>query len=127
MTENGHRDRPESDVDGRRSDLDGRLADLKRRMEERQPKREAQKAADANARGYAQAMRLSSEFIAGIVVGGLLGWGFDELFGTLPFGLIVFVLLGFAAGVVNVLRAVGRMAEPEFTQQQKRKHGGPNS
>jgi ATP synthase protein I len=31
----------------------------------------------------------------------------DRLIGTSPFGLIVFLLLGFAAGVVNVMRAAG--------------------
>ena len=127
MSEKGHRDRGQSDADARRSDLDGRLTDLKRRMAERQPKREAQQAADANARGYAQAMRLSSEFIAGIVVGGALGWGFDELAGTRPFGLIILLLLGFAAGVVNVLRAVGRMSETEFTTRRNQKKDGPAS
>jgi ATP synthase protein I len=43
--------------------------------------------------------------IAGVVVGAVLGWGFDRLLSTSPFGFIVFFLLGFAAGVVNVVRA----------------------
>jgi ATP synthase protein I len=51
--------------------------------------------------------RLSSELIAGVVVGALIGWGFDRLLSTSPFGLIVFVLLGFIAGVVNVIRSAG--------------------
>jgi ATP synthase protein I len=51
--------------------------------------------------------RLSSELIAGVIVGGLLGWGFDHLLSTSPWGLIVFVLLGFTAGVVNVVRSAG--------------------
>ena len=51
--------------------------------------------------------RLSSELIAGVVVGALLGWGFDRLLSTSPFGLIVFVLLGFVAGVLNVIRSAG--------------------
>lgn len=63
--------------------------------------------------GYAQAMKLSSEFIAGIVVGGGIGWFCDEWLGTSPFGLIVFLLLGFAAGVLNVLRAAGEIAQPD--------------
>ena len=51
--------------------------------------------------------RLSSELIAGVIVGALLGWGFDRFLSTSPFGLIVFVLLGFIAGVVNVVRSAG--------------------
>lgn len=125
MTGTGQSDRGDSDVDGRRSDLDGRLSDLKRRVEARRPKRESERAAETSARGYAQAMKLSSEFIAGIVVGGVLGWGIDEIFGTLPFGLIVFLLLGFAAGVLNVLRAVGRVAEPDYTNRRDGKSDDP--
>jgi ATP synthase protein I len=45
--------------------------------------------------------------IAGVVVGALIGWGFDRLLSTSPFGMIVFLLLGFAAGVVNVIRSAG--------------------
>ena len=51
--------------------------------------------------------RLSSELIAGVLVGALMGWGFDRLLSTSPFGLIVFVLLGFSAGVLNVIRSAG--------------------
>ena len=56
-------------------------------------------------------MKLSSEFIAGIAVGAGLGWMIDRLAGTSPWGLVVFLLLGFAAGVLNVLRSVGKVAE----------------
>lgn len=62
---------------------------------------------------YAQAFRLSSEFIAGIVAGGGIGFLLDALAGTSPWGLIVFLLLGFGAGVFNVLRSAGLMAEPD--------------
>ena len=51
--------------------------------------------------------RLSSELIAGVAVGGLIGWGLDRWLSTSPFGLIAFVLLGFVAGVVNVIRSAG--------------------
>ena len=64
---------------------------------------------DGAARASAMAIgfRLSSELIAGVIVGALLGWGFDRFLSTSPFGLIVFVLLGFIAGVVNVVRSAG--------------------
>jgi ATP synthase protein I len=45
--------------------------------------------------------------IAGVLVGALMGWGFDRLLSTSPFGLIVFVLVGFVAGVLNVIRSAG--------------------
>jgi ATP synthase protein I len=66
------------------------------------------------ASGYARGFRLSSELVAGVVVGAGLGWGIDRLFGVSPWGLIVFLLLGFAAGVLNVMRSAGVVAGGGF-------------
>jgi len=56
------------------------------------------------------AFRFSTELVAGLVVGGGLGWGIDWLmarigFHTRPAFLIVFFMLGAAAGIRNVMRA----------------------
>jgi ATP synthase protein I len=61
----------------------------------------------ANASGYARGFRLSSELVAGVLVGAGLGWLVDRGFGTTPWGLTVFLLLGFTAGVLNVMRSAG--------------------
>jgi ATP synthase protein I len=61
----------------------------------------------ATASGYAKGFRLSSELVAGVVVGAGIGWFIDRWLGVSPWGLIVFVLLGFAAGVLNVMRSAG--------------------
>ena len=63
-------------------------------------------------KGLSDALRLAAGFVAGVLVGAGLGWLFDSWLGTSPFGLIVFLLLGFAAGVLNVLREAGRMKTP---------------
>ena len=44
--------------------------------------------------------------MAGLIVGSLLGLGLDTFFGTKPFLLLVGIFLGFAAGVLNVSRAL---------------------
>jgi ATP synthase protein I len=62
------------------------------------------------ASGYARGFRLSSELVAGVVVGAGLGWLIDRWLGVSPWGLIIFVLLGFAAGVLNVMRSAGLVA-----------------
>jgi ATP synthase protein I len=56
--------------------------------------------------GLARGLRLSTELVAGVLVGAGIGWGLDRWLGISPWGLIVFLLLGFAAGVRNVVRAV---------------------
>lgn len=62
--------------------------------------------------GFGQAMKIGSEFVAGVIVGFVIGYTIDQLFGTSPWGMIVFLLLGFAAGVLNILRSAGRAADP---------------
>jgi len=57
--------------------------------------------------GFARGMRLSAELVGGVVIGFILGWLLDRWLGTSPWGLIVFLLLGFAAGVLNVMRSAG--------------------
>ena len=56
--------------------------------------------------GLARGLRLSTELVAGVLVGAGIGWALDRWLGISPWGLIVFLLLGFAAGVRNVVRAV---------------------
>jgi len=61
----------------------------------------------ATASGYARGFRLSSELVGGVLVGAGLGWLIDRLLGISPWGFIVFLLLGFVAGVLNVMRSAG--------------------
>src|SRR5712691_5774283 len=68
----------------------------------------------ADASGYARGFRLSSELVAGVLVGAGIGWALDRILGISPWGLIVFLLLGFTAGVINVMRAAGVAPPPPF-------------
>jgi len=54
-------------------------------------------------------LRLGSEFVAAIFVGAGLGYIIDMFLPTRPWGLVVLLLLGFAAGVLNVVRATAQM------------------
>ncbi len=53
-----------------------------------------------------RAFRVGSELLAGLFVGALLGLGLDTAFGTKPWLLLVGIFFGFAAGVLNVSRAL---------------------
>jgi ATP synthase protein I len=93
-----------------RSDFDRRLDAFRDRLaEEGRTDDAAGERGGARPEGSSlgQAFRLSSEFVAGIIGGGAIGWVIDRFLGTSPWGLIVFLLLGFAAGILNVLRASG--------------------
>jgi ATP synthase protein I len=57
------------------------------------------------------AFRFATELVAALIVGGGIGWGLDYLFGTRPILLIVFFVLGAAAGIRNVMRAAQELNE----------------
>ena len=108
---NGNRDQSSSDeaaLSARLGNLNHRLSEIRdsRKIRTDQPGTEGGDGA-ARASAMARGFRLSSELIAGVVVGAAIGWGIDHLLSTSPWGLIVFVLLGFTAGVVNVVRSAG--------------------
>ena len=59
--------------------------------------------------GAGRAFRMASEFVAAIIVATALGLALDALFGTRPILMIVLMMMGFAAGVLNVTRAAAEM------------------
>src|ERR1700676_4697158 len=107
---NGSREKSpdEAAVSARLGSLDHRLSEIRdnRNIRTDHPGTESGNGA-ARASAMARGFRVSSELGAGVVVGAVIGWGFDRLLSTSPWGLIVFFLLGFTAGVVNVMRSAG--------------------
>jgi ATP synthase protein I len=107
---NGSREKSpdEAALSARLGSLDHRLSEIRdnRNIRTDHPGTESGNGA-ARASAMARGFRLSSELVAGVVVGAVIGWGFDRLLSTSPWGLIVFFLLGFTAGVVNVIRSAG--------------------
>jgi ATP synthase protein I len=60
-------------------------------------------------RQAAQAYRIFLELLAGVLLGAGIGWFVDRSFGTEPWGLLVMVVLGLAAGVNAMLRTIRSM------------------
>lgn len=100
-------------------ELSERLNRLGRSLDERKPGPASgptmREPSRAETQGIAQALRLSTEFVAGVAAGAILGWIVDHYLGTRPWGLIVLLMLGFAAGILNVMRAAGMLGTPGAT------------
>ncbi len=60
-----------------------------------------------------QAWRMVIELVAGLGIGSAMGYGLDRLFGTIPLFLVVFLLLGLAAGVKTMLASAQEIAEKQ--------------
>ncbi len=86
-------------------DQDERLARLEARIEKFKAK-DAPKPHQEEPYSQAQlAWRMVIELVAGLGIGFAMGYGLDSLFGTLPVFLVVFTLLGLAAGIKTMLRS----------------------
>ena len=99
--------------------LSARLRSLGERLDQRKgPSRAAETSSGSKSdpSALARGFRLSTELVAGVLVGAFIGWALDKWLGTSPWGMIVFLLLGFAAGVVNVMRAAGVSSGPGITR-----------
>lgn len=65
---------------------------------------------------YSQAQhawRMVIELVAGIAIGFGIGYGLDSLFGTIPIFLVLFTLLGFAAGVKTMIATAAELSKTQ--------------
>jgi ATP synthase protein I len=90
-----------------------RLTDLGKRLDDFQTKQAAGVARQAPSQSQI-GLRFATELFAGVVGGGGIGWGLDWLCGhfgfhTRPVLMIVFFVLGTAAGIRNVMRAANEI------------------
>jgi ATP synthase protein I len=97
----GGRDKPLT------SDLAGRIA--RARGEKRAASDAGQTSAGRDMSGLGYGMRLGTEFVAAILVGFGMGFLLDVWLGTGPWLMLLMLLIGFAAGVLNVTRSVAKM------------------
>jgi ATP synthase protein I len=94
----------EAALSARLSRLGERLGQARSR---RSPEIRSAPGAHADRSAFARGLRLSSELVGGVIFGAGFGWLFDFWLGTKPWGLIVFFLLGFAGGILSVVRSAG--------------------
>ena len=55
------------------------------------------------------AFKLSTELVAAVAVGTIIGFIFDKTFGTKPWFILIFFFLGVVAGITNVIRSAKNM------------------
>ena len=88
-----------------------RLDALEERLEAVK-ERKAPKPKKHSAENQAQAgWRMVTELVVGILLGLGIGYGLDTVFGTLPWLMIIFLGLGFAAGIRTMMRTAAELQE----------------
>lgn len=85
-------------------DLDARLKAARGKVEK--PQQNGGQRSGMSHRQTSVAYRVLVDMIAGLLVGGFLGYWLDRWLGWQPYSLIVGLLVGFGAGVNNAWRAI---------------------
>jgi ATP synthase protein I len=67
--------------------------------------RKGKGAGSTDSAATARALRAATDLVTAVVVGGFIGYWIDKWLGYAPLAMIVFLLLGFAAGFMNIYRA----------------------
>ncbi|WP_135506044.1 AtpZ/AtpI family protein [Roseovarius aestuariivivens] len=69
---------------------------------------------------YSQAQlawRMVIEIVAGLLIGFGMGYGLDYLFGTIPIFLVIFTLLGLAAGIKTMMRSAAEIQHEKLADE----------
>ena len=63
----------------------------------------------SNVSSFGKALKISTELVAAVVVGSIMGFLLDGWFDTKPLLIICFFFIGVAAGILNVFKAAKKM------------------
>lgn len=103
---------------------DAELSERIRKFESRQKEVRRPNRAQLPSGGMAMAGRVTTELVAGVVVGAFIGWALDSWLGTTPTLMVVFFFIGSAAGMMNVWRALtGRGMAAGFVDEKSSEDG----
>ncbi len=85
------------------------LEDLDERLRKARGEQDQRESKPSRSRPIGQALRLATEMASALFVGAILGWFLDQWLGTRPWLLLLFLVLGMAAGFLNAYRTAMRM------------------
>ena len=58
---------------------------------------------------FGAAFKLSTELVAAVAVGTIIGFILDDWFGTKPWLILIFIFVGVIAGIMNVIKSAKNM------------------
>ena len=66
---------------------------------------------EKNTSSLGKALKLSTEMVAAVMVGSIMGFILDSWFDSKPWLTIIFFFVGAASGILNVIRSAKQMQE----------------
>ncbi len=126
LTRGGPAPRLPATVEGACSMTDDPDPERLRQLEARIARAKVVDAPERQASGLGQAQyawRMAIELVSGLGIGFGIGYGLDMVFGTLPFMMVLFSLLGFAAGVRVMIRTAQELQAGSVAAQSAKGEG----
>ena len=77
---------------------------MRKELKEEDADQRGEPKAAADSAGMGVGLRVAADLVAGVVVGAGIGYLLDRWLGTKPFLLMLMLVLGFVAGIMNVYR-----------------------
>ncbi len=98
------------------ADDQARLAALEAKLAERRAPAEVKHHSEEHYSQAQLAWRMVIELVAGLGIGFGIGYGLDNLFGTTPIFLVLFIFFGLAAGVKTMMRSAAEVQRKQLAQ-----------
>lgn len=93
-----------------------RLSKLGEKLKRAKARHSGSQNAQKRSSALGMAYRLTVELVVGLVVGGFIGWWLDYFLGTSPAFLLIFFVLGMAAGILNVIKTAKELQANQIEQ-----------
>ena len=100
-----------------------RLAALDAKLKKLKGEEEGPETGGADLNQANMAWQMVIELVAGLGIGFGIGYGIDAVFGTKPIFMVLFILLGFAAGVKVMLGTARQMQEKQGGSPSEKEEG----
>ncbi len=103
-----------------RASIRARAGEIDKRLDEARARITPKPTVDPRVRGQAmgQGLRIAVDLVVGVAIGGFVGWCLDRYFGTAPWWMVVFLMLGFTASMMNIIRTARKLqAQAEASQR----------
>ncbi|MGH1453791.1 MAG: AtpZ/AtpI family protein [Paracoccaceae bacterium] len=99
------------------------LAELEARIAQAKAAQGPKARADEHYSQANQAWRMVIELVAGLGIGFGIGYGLDLLLGTIPIFLVIFTMLGLAAGIKTMMRSAREIQEKHEADEASKNSG----
>lgn len=105
------------------------LKDLDQRIRAAEERHDGKGSGEASRRGsgLSLAFRIGAELVSALIVGVAIGIGLDTWLDTKPWFLLLFFILGAAAGILNVFRTMSGYGYAAGYRKKERKDASENA